>query len=228
MNIAFLGYGNMAKALGGRFVTMKDTEVTVAGRDPTKAEALAQELGSACKSVATMAEAVADADAVVLATPHHAVFDAIATAGGPSAFAGRIVIDVNNPLPRYADGDFTLGTYDDHGKPSAGSLSLAEAIQAALPDATVVKAFNTAQAEVWTLDPMRPHDNRPFVFPICGNDANAKAVVERWVTHMGGGAWDVGGIEYASQLESLAAMTIQLLFKGRGPLTVFNLIEHTC
>ncbi|MEM8782435.1 MAG: NAD(P)-binding domain-containing protein [Planctomycetota bacterium] len=224
MHIAFIGYGSMAASLATRFVRFDETTVTIAGRDPAKAEALAAQVGGSARAVASTADAVRAADAVVIATPHGAVFDAIAAAGGADAFAGKIVVDINNPVPGYAEGDFTLGTYGSDGTPGGGHLSLSEAIQSVLPDAKVVKAFNTAQAEVWKLDPMHI-DGRPFVFPVCGDDADAKAAVAGWVSAMGGGTWDAGGIAYAPQIESLAAMTIQLLFSGRGALTVFNLLE---
>lgn len=224
MHIVFIGYGNMAAALASRFVRFDNTTVTIAGRDFSKAQALASEVGGGAQAVASTQEAVGSADAVVIATPHGAVFDAIAAAGGSAAFAGKIVVDINNPVPGYAERDFTLGTYGPDGTPGGGTLSLSEAIQAVLPDAQVVKAFNTAQAEVWKLEPMHI-DGRPFVLPICGDDAEAKAIVAGWVSAMGGGTWDAGGIAYAPQIEALAAMTIQLLFSGRGMQTVFNLIE---
>ncbi|MEM1446772.1 MAG: NAD(P)-binding domain-containing protein [Planctomycetota bacterium] len=222
MHIAFIGYGNMAASLASRFVRFHDTTVTIAGRDLGKAQALADEVGA--QAAASTEDAVRAADAVVIATPHGAVFDAIAAAGGAAVFAGKIVVDINNPVPGFADRDFTLGTYGPDGTPGGGNLSLSEAIQAVLPDAKVVKAFNTAQAEVWKLAPMHI-EGRPFAFPICGNDAEAKATVAGWVSAMGGATWDAGGIAYAPQIEALAAMTIQLLFSGRGMRTVFNLIE---
>lgn len=222
MKVAFLGYGSMAKALAGRFVGFPDTSVLIAGRDTGKARSVAESFGDAAEA-ASMNDAVRLADAVVIATPHEAVFDAVASAGGPDAFAGRIVVDINNPVPGYADRDFTLAGYHLNGSPG-GALSLGEAVQSVLSDAKVVKAFNTAQAKVWTLDPMRI-DGQPFTFPICGNAPDAKGLVADWVQAMGGKAVDIGGIEYARQIEAVAAMTIQMLFSNRGPLTVFNLVE---
>lgn len=213
MRITFLGYGNMAKALGGRFKNGHD--VVFCGHDAGRAAEAAESVGvSASKDPA---DAVRGADVVVLATPHDAVFDAIESAGGADAFAGKTVVDINNPVPGYAEGDFTLHRYDD-------GPSLGEALQHRLPDAVVVKAFNTAEAKVWQLNPIE-FDGRKFMVLVCGNTDQAKAQVIDLIQAMGAQAWDVGGIEYAGQLEAVAALTIQCLVDGHDPLTVFNLIQ---
>ena len=213
MQNTFIGYGSMARVLAGRFKAAHD--VTLAGHHPEKARAAAEELGVAAE--ADTAAAVAQAEVVVIATPAGAVFDAVDGAGGPSAFAGKVVVDINNPVPNHADGDFKLATFDD-------GPSLGEALQHRLPEAHVVKAFNTAQAKVWALDPIT-FDGRKFSVPVCGDSNDAKAEVIDLIELMGAQAWDVGGIRYAGQLEALAAMTIQLLFSGHDPHTVFNMIQ---
>ena len=214
MNTAFIGYGSMASALAGRFAAAGH-EVVVTGRDAAKAAALAEEVGGSAE--ASSEAAVRGCDVVVIATPHGAVFDAIDAAGGPSAFAGKVVVDINNPVPGAYDSDFTLKSYDD-------GPSLAEAIQRRLPEARVVKAFNTCQADLWKLDPLEV-DGRRFAVPICGDDADAKAAVAELVEGMGGQVWDAGGVAAAGKIEAVAALTIQLLFEGRDHLTCFQLVQ---
>ena len=213
MKLTFLGYGSMASVLASRFKA--EHAVTLAGHNPEKARAKADELGVSAAD--DTAAAVADAEVVFIATPHDAVFEAIKAAGGPEAFAGKTVVDINNPVPGYAEKDFTLRRYDD-------GPSLSEAIQHRLRGAQVVKAFNTAQAKLWELDPIEL-DGRRFTVPICGESKEAKAQVVRLIESMGAQAWDAGGIAYASQIESVAAMTIQLLMSGHDPHTAFNLIQ---
>ena len=122
MKIAFIGYGNMAASLASRWVAKHD--IFVGGRDTRKAQNLAGKLGDGTQFGSETA-ACAFGEVVVPATPHEAVFDAIDAAGGPEAFTGKTVLDINNPVPDYARGDFLVKTFD--GK------SLSEAIAAYVP-----------------------------------------------------------------------------------------------
>ena len=98
MKISFLGYGNMAAALGARWVGRH--ELFVGGRDAAKANALAVKFGRGTRS-GSEADAAEFGEVVVLATTHEAVFDAMKAAGGAAAFAGKVLIDINNPVAGY-------------------------------------------------------------------------------------------------------------------------------
>jgi hypothetical protein len=87
MGIGFIGYGQMARALGSRWARGHD--LLIGGRDAGKAEALAESLGGGTRARST-ADASAHGEVVMLARRHLAVFDAIGAAGGPGAFAGLI------------------------------------------------------------------------------------------------------------------------------------------
>ncbi len=213
MRIGFIGYGNMAAALAGRW--LGDHAIAIGGRDPARAQALAERLGHGARSAA-MPEVVADSEVVVLATPHEAVFDAIEAAGGAEAFAGRTVIDINNPVSGAMQGDFLPRTYD--------GAALAEAIQSTLPEARVVKAFNMCQARVWQMAPPL-FDGRPLATLFCGDDAASKATVAGLIRAIGAEPVDVGELAYARLLEPAAAIVIRFLFAGRDPHTVLNLIQ---
>lgn len=126
MKIALIGYGNMAEALGSGWV--RKHELYVGGRNANKALALAEKLGGDTRH-GSEAGAAAFGDVIVLATQHEAVFNAMAAAGGPDTLAGKILLDINNPVNIF-DGDFLPKTFD--GK------SLAEAIAAYAPAARVV------------------------------------------------------------------------------------------
>jgi predicted dinucleotide-binding enzyme len=119
MQIGFLGYGSMAQALALRWVGHHP--IAIGGRNLEKAKALAEELGRETRA-GSGAEVVRDSQIVVLATRHEGVFEAMDAAGGPSAFAGKTLIDINNPVPRVYDGEFLNASYD--------GLSLAEKIAA--------------------------------------------------------------------------------------------------
>jgi predicted dinucleotide-binding enzyme len=215
MNIAFIGYGSMTTALAGKFVAAGH-ECLISGRDPDKAAALADQLGdhAAAKS---QADAVQAADVVIIATPHQAALSTIDDSGGPDAFAGKVIVDINNPVPGYAEGDFSVATYD--GK------SLSEAIAAKAPDAHVVKAFNLCQAKLWATPSPILLDGRQHTTPFCGDDESAKAKVATLIEAVGSEPVDMGELHYARQLEAMASLVIKLLFSGRDPMTCFQLIQ---
>lgn len=213
MKIGFLGYGNMASALAQKWAGPHD--LFFGGRDQEKARSLAEELGNGAQH-GSEADAVGFGEAVVLATPHEVVFDAIDAAGGPAAFAGKTVIDINNPVADLANGDFTTKHYEEG--------SLAEAIAARLSDANIVKAFNMCHADVWKRQ-SPTFDGRKLVVLYCGDDAGAKAKTESLIADLGFEACDLGELRYARLLEPAACIVIKLLLSGRDPLTVLNLIQ---
>jgi predicted dinucleotide-binding enzyme len=125
MQIAIIGAGNVGRALAGS-LTRAGHDVTLTAAHHEHAEAAAKQTGA--RAAASNAEAVSAADLVVLAVPATA-FDEVAGQLG-STVDGKIVVDVSNrPTP---DG--------------GASTSIAEELQAKLPSAAVVKAFNTAFA----------------------------------------------------------------------------------
>jgi predicted dinucleotide-binding enzyme len=212
MKIAFIGNGSMAEALAGRFT--RRHEIFIGGRDAAKAGALAAKLGPEVRS-GTAAQAATFGEAVVLATRHEAIFDAMEAAGGAQTFADKIIIDINNPVSAF-DGNFLTKLYDGR--------SLAEAIAAQAPGAKVVKAFNMCQAKVWTMDPPL-FDGRKLAVMYCGDDAASKGKVADLIREIGADPVDVGELKYARLLEAATGIVIKLLFSGRDSHTVLNLIQ---
>ncbi len=213
MKIGFIGYGSMAEALASRWVGHHD--IVIGGRNVDKARALAEQLGHNTHW-GREADAVVDTDVVVLATTHQSVFEAMDAAGGPSAFDGRTLIDINNPVPGAFDGEFLNSNYD--------GLSLAEKIAGYAPNAQVVKAFNMCQASVWKMQPP-VFDGRKLVVLHCGGDEAATARAVELIELIGCDHVDIGELKYARLLEAAASIVIKLLFSGRDPHTVLNLIQ---
>lgn len=207
MKIGFVGAGGMAQALAGKWATAH--EVMLSGRDPEKTRAAAQAVGV---DVGSPAEAVAFADVVVLATRWQDVFSAIETAGGSSAFDGKIVVDINNPVST----ETFLTTRENGG-------SLTEAIAASLPGAHVGKAFNMAQVAVWE-DPDMTYDGRRMVTLYTADDA-ADETIAQLISDVGAAPLSLGDNRHAYQLEAAAAMVIKFLFAGADPHTIFNFIR---
>lgn len=207
MKIGFIGAGGMAKALAGNWVGKHD--VTLSGRDKDKTHKVASDIGA--KS-ATAQEAVASADVVVLATRAEDVFAGIEAAGGPDAFEGKVVVDINNPVSIE-----TFVTTREDGR------SLTEEIADALPGASVGKAFNMAQVAVWQ-DPDKTYDGRQMV-TLYTADEEADGVIAKLIADVGADPLRLGDNSHAYQLEAAAAIVIKFLFAGGDAHTIFNLIR---
>ncbi|MBV9813272.1 MAG: NAD(P)-binding domain-containing protein [Acetobacteraceae bacterium] len=147
----------------------------------------------------TIRQAVANADAVILAVPFGAVADVAAAGGG---LAGKIVIDATNPLGMVEGG---LGLTIGH------TTSGAEQVAALMPQAHVFKAFNQTGLE--NMGDARPYPGRPVMF-VAGDQAEGKVKVLRLVEDTGFEAVDIGGLGAARLLEPLAMLWIELARKG--------------
>ena len=200
MKIAVIGSGNVGRALAISF-KRGGHQVVLAGLEPTSAAELAAEVG--VESQPTSADAVRAAEMVVLAIP----FEAAETVAQDirTASRGYTVVDVTNPLLPGASG---LST--------AGGPSGAEAIQALLPDAHVVKGFNTMFASVQA-DPTSAGDAADAF--VAGDDEAAKARVLRLAAEIGCRPIDVGGLVRARELESMAFLLISMQVAFHGAWT---------
>jgi len=208
VKIGFIGYGSMAEALASKWV--EKHSIFIGGRNLEKAEILAKKLGENV-DFGTEEQAADFGEIIVLATPHEAVFEAINSAGGKDALAGKVLLDINNPVEA---SDFLAKSYD--------GVSLSEKIAEAVPNAHVVKAFNMCQAKVWEMKPP-VFDGRPLVVMYCGDNNQAKEKVAVLIEDVGCEAKDIGNLKYARMLEPAAAIVIKLIFSEHNPYTVLNL-----
>ena len=197
--IAIIGTGDVAGALGPRFAEQGHT-IVYGSRDPSrdKVSALVARTGNGA-SATTQAEAAAGADVVVLAVPGLLVED---ITRGLGDLSGKIVIDPTNPLSR-----------EDGRLAHSVATSNAEIIQAAAPDAKVVKAFNTINWRTMA-DPATA--GGPVTVPLAGNDANAKAWVQALVEGMGIEAVDVGDARDAHWVEGMLILWINNRYGNTG------------
>jgi NADPH-dependent F420 reductase len=134
-------------------------------------------------------------DIVVLAVPYPAVADVIAQRG--ESLAGRIVVDITNPL--------NFDTFDSLVVPADGSA--AAEIAAALPQSRVLKAFNTTFAATLASSNVGPV---PTTVLIAGDDTSAKSTLAGIVTSGGLNAVDAGSLQRARELESLGFLQLTL------------------
>lgn len=188
MKVAIIGAGNVGKALATS-ITRAGHEVTISATTPESAEAAAQQTGAT--SALSNSAAVADADVVILAVPYVNAGEQVA-AEIRDAVAGRTVVDATNPI-----------NLDYSGLATNGS-SAAEEFQRRLPEANVVKAFNTIFASNQA-NPTRDIDGY-----VAADDAKAKQDVISLVESMGFTPLDVGPLSSARYLEGMAFVNIGL------------------
>jgi len=196
MRVGILGTGDVGRALGKGFVALGH-DVKIGSREAKNEKALAwaSELGAKA-SVGTFADAAAFGDLVVLATLGVANESALKMAG-PEKLRGKVVIDTTNPL------DFSAGMPPKLAV--SGNDSGGERVQRLLPDAHVVKAFNTV-GNAFMFRPSFPGGPPDMFF--CGNDADAKQKVATILKDFGWGIVDVGGIESSRYLEAMCMVWV--------------------
>jgi predicted dinucleotide-binding enzyme len=201
MDIGVLGTGGVGRAISTRLLELGHT-VTMGSRR-ADSESLNEWLQGAGEraSGGTFAEAAAAGELLFNCTAGAASLDALEAAGAENV-AGKILVDIANPL-LFAEGSLpTLSVVNDD--------SLAERIQAAHPDARVVKTLNTVNAEVMTHPGRVPGNHAVFV---CGNDEAAKAEVSALLEAFGWPAdsiVDLGDITAARGTEMYLPLWLRL------------------
>lgn len=193
MNIGILGSGDVAKSLAKGFLGRGD-RVMLGTRDAAKLEDWRSTAGERA-SIGTFEESARFGDWIVLATLGTATIDIIAQAGEQN-FSGKIVIDATNPLS-FEGGAPELA----YITPSNG-----ERVALTIPDARVVKAFNTVGNALF----VHPHFNGPRgVMFIAGDDGAAKREVGALCEQWGWQPADMGGIDASGYLEALCIVWVR-------------------
>jgi len=192
MNITLIGTGNMGSALAKQ-LTRAGHAVRITARDPAKAQALAAANPGAV--AAAPAEALAGSEVVIVATGYADAVPALRSLG---SLAGKIVIDITNPL-----------TADFMGLTLGHDTSAAEEIAKALPEAEVVKAFNTLFAQVLADGPQFADGQVAPAF-FAGDSERAKQTAKALIESLGFTPVDAGPLKNARYLEPLAALNIYL------------------
>jgi 8-hydroxy-5-deazaflavin:NADPH oxidoreductase len=228
MNVGIIGSGPVAQTFGERLLTVGQA-VMISARDPDAPKDMGPR--GAWPSAAAWAKANVDqgrqaaaggfaaaaafGELLVNATAGTASLSAFGAAD-PADIAGKIVIDLSNPL------DFS------HGMPPRLAFcnddSLGERLQAAYPSARVVKTLNTMNVAVMVEPGRLGEETDVFV---AGNDAAAKT----WVTENVLEGWlgwsrivDVGDITAARATEMYLPLWLRLLGAAGTPLLNMKVI----
>ena len=175
--IGFIGAGHIGSQLA-RLATKSGYDVVVSNsRGPESLSKLVEELGPRARA-GTPSDAARAGEIVVVTIPLKSYRDVPA-----APLAGKIVIDTNNYYPQR---DGHIRELDDE------STTTAELLQAHLPGAKVVKAFNHIYAAELTThgQPAGTKGRRALV--VAGDDASAKATVTRLIDQFGFDTVDAG------------------------------------
>lgn len=200
MKFGVLGTGMVGQGQASKLASLGH-EVMMGSRTAGNEKAVAWAAGAGpSASEGAFADAAAFGEVIVNATSGEASIAAL-TAAGADNLAGKVVIDISNPLDH--SGGFPPRLF------VCNSDSLGEQIQRAFPEARVVKTMNTVNINVQVDPSVIPARHTMF---LCGNDAAAKADVRRLLLSYG---WpdddvlDLGDISGARAMEMNIAMWLR-------------------
>jgi predicted dinucleotide-binding enzyme len=226
MRIAVLGTGMVGQAVAARLDELGH-EVTLGTRDPetTRGRTAPDGMGNPgigtwvdqhpSVRLATFAEAAKDADLVVNAT-NGAVSIEVLTLAGADNLAGKVLLDIANPLDFSQGFPPTLFVKD--------SDSLGEQIQRAFPSTHVVKTLNTMNANVM-VNPQALAGGDHSVF-VSGNDDTAKKAVAELLHAFGHtDVIDLGDISTARGTEMLLPVWLRLMNALGTPAFNFKIVR---
>lgn len=211
MRIGVIGSGDVGRALTLGFLGRGD-EVMIGTRSPSNLEEWCNQEARAAR-IGTFAETAQFGELIALATLWSGTKPAL-DISGVQRFAGKVVVDVTNPLVFTEDGppQLALGHTDSGG----------EQVQRWLPDAKVVKAFNSAGNGLF-VKPELP--NGPPTMFYCGDDEAAKTVVKKIIEDFGWEPVDSGGIQGARLLEPLCILWVVYAFTQHSRNHAFKLLH---
>jgi len=195
MKIGVLGSGIVGRVLASAFLN-EGHSVMLGTRNISKEEVTKWQTENSGGLLGSFQETAQFGEIIVLAVSGLAVEDAI-TLAGKEHFFEKTVIDATNPIAAVPPDNGVLKfftTLED---------SLMERIQQILPDARLVKAFNSV-GNAFMYKPDFP-GGTPTMF-ICGNDDGAKQKVTEILTSFGWETEDMGKAEAARAIEPLCIL----------------------
>ncbi|RUL73644.1 NADPH-dependent F420 reductase [Dyella choica] len=204
MKIALLGGGNFGGNLGN-LLADAGHDVVVGLRDPARVRSDAR------YRVDSITAAAQHGDVVIIAILYQACAQVLAPL--EPLLRGKIVVDATNALQ------------DDWSPLPLGSVgSAARILSAVLPQARLVKAFNTVFADIMTVQRL-DRDGHPVTAFIAGDDAQANTIVANIATDAGFAPLVTGDLDNARYLEAMAHLNIRIAL-GAGGGTNAGFVYH--
>jgi predicted dinucleotide-binding enzyme len=225
MEFAVLGTGMVGRAIADRLDELGH-QVTIGTRDPeaTLARTETDGMGNPPYAswagehtgvrLATFADAAAGAEVVVNATNGNASLEVLTLAGADN-LAGKVLLDIANPL------DFSRGMPPTLFVKDTDSLG--EQIQRAFPQARVVKTLNTLNANLMVRPEQLPEASSVFV---SGDDADSKVTVATLLKEFGHtDVIDLGDLTTARGTEMLLPVWLRLMGALGTPMFNFKVVR---
>jgi len=193
MKIGILGSGSVAKTLAAGFIK-HGHEVMLGTRDAAKLADFAKATPKV--KIGSFADAAKFGEVLVLAVKGTVAESALQLAGAAN-LKGKTIIDATNPIADAPPENGVLKYFTDMNK------SLMEILQAKVPDAHFVKAFNSVGAAAMVNPSFK--GGTPTMF-IAGNDGAAKTTVTGLLTQFGWETEDLGPAAAARAIEPLCIL----------------------
>jgi 8-hydroxy-5-deazaflavin:NADPH oxidoreductase len=201
MRIGILGSGLMGSKLGTLFARAGHDVVFSYARSEQKLKRLAREAKGNARA-GTPADAVRDADALLLAVHWSRVDDILQQSGDLS---GKILLTCSLPM-NARDTELVVS------HTSSGAEELAKKARRA----KVVSAFGTVPSEVFFgVFDARRRKNRPSLV-YCGDDKRAKRVAATLIRDVGFDPVDAGALRVARYMEPFALLMAEVAYEGKG------------
>lgn len=213
MKIGILGSGVVAKTLGSGFIKYGH-EVMLGTRNTQKLEEWQRSEGKKA-SVSSFTEAAKFGELIVLAVKGVVAESALESAGAEN-LTGKTIIDATNPIAELPPIDGVLQYF------TGQNGSLMETLQAKIPEANFVKAFNSVGAALM-VDP-EFGGIKPTMY-IAGNNEKAKREVTGILDAFGWETEDMGTAVAARAIEPLCILWCIPGFRSNRWSHAFKLLK---
>lgn len=187
MKVGFIGAGQIGTAVASALAKAGHEVIVSNSRGPETLGEVVERIGSGARA-ATAADAAADAEVVMIAIP---LFARDVLKSLP--LTGKIVVDLMNYYPS-RDGQIP--------ELDSGATTTSEITASLLPDARVVKAFNSIISGDVAGKGRPAGDPERGVLLYAGDDADAKRVVASLIDDAGFDPYDVGALHEGFRFQS--------------------------
>jgi 8-hydroxy-5-deazaflavin:NADPH oxidoreductase len=193
--IGIIGSADVGRALATGFLK-EGNPVMLGTRDPSKGAVQEFKKQHANLNVGTFADTASFGEILVLCVKGTAAESAVSMASEKN-FENKVVVDATNPISEEPPTDGVLHYF------LSSNESLLEKLQAKIPAAHFVKAFNSVGSDLMYKPSFK--EGKPTMF-YCGDYDDAKQTVKRILEVFGWETCDVGKAIGARTIEPLAML----------------------